>query len=180
MTRSVHGPSMRSTCRSSVTANGSPPAVATAVVVIDPSVADALDHIDLGVAASEQAHGLTASSSSGTSSEAGLTRRYAGHLTPFSHFAFDLAVEPGKPFVLRAVETYDRAQTKRYKIYVDGEEVVLRTHRRTAGAGTETYELVVPAALAAADGTVRVTFENQDDAAYYDPSIADVWTRPLR
>jgi len=152
----------------------------TAVVVIDPSVADALDHIDLGVAASEQAHGLTASSSSGTSSEAGLTRRYAGHLTPFSHFAFDLAVEPGKPFVLRAVETYDRAQTKRYKIYVDGEEVVLRTHRRTAGAGTETYELVVPAELAAADGTVRVTFENQDDAAYYDPSIADVWTRPLR
>jgi alpha-L-rhamnosidase len=26
---------------------------------------------------------------------------------------------------------------------------------------------------------VRVTFENQDDPAYYDPSIADVWTRPL-
>ncbi|MGH1565727.1 family 78 glycoside hydrolase catalytic domain [Mumia sp. DW29H23] len=151
----------------------------TAVVVIDPSVADALDHVDLGVAASEQAHGLTASSSSGTSTEAGKTRRYAGHLTPFSHFAFDLAVEPGKAFVLRAVETYDKAQTKRYKVYVDGKEVLLRTHQRTAGAGTETYEFVVPAELAAADGKVRVMFENQDDPAYYDPSIADVWTRPL-
>ncbi|QMW64879.1 family 78 glycoside hydrolase catalytic domain [Mumia sp. ZJ1417] len=151
----------------------------TAVVVIDPSVADAIDHVDLGAASSEQAHGLTASSSSGTSNEAGLTRRYAGHLTPFSHFAFDLEIEPGKPFVLRAVETYDRAQTKRYKVYVDGEEVLLRTHQRTVGAGTETHEVVVPAALAAADGTVRVKFENQDDPAYYDPSIADVWSRPL-
>ncbi|KAA1420726.1 Bacterial alpha-L-rhamnosidase [Mumia zhuanghuii] len=148
-------------------------------VVIDPSVADALDHVDLGDAASEQAHGLTASSSSGTSREAGVTRRYAGHLTPFSHFEFDLAVTPGKAFVLRAVETYDKAQTKRYKVYVDGTEVLLRTHVRTAGAGTETYEVVVPAELAAADGTVRVTFENQDDSAFYDPSIADVWTRPL-
>ncbi|WP_370614355.1 family 78 glycoside hydrolase catalytic domain [Mumia qirimensis] len=148
-------------------------------VVIDPSVADALDHVDLGEATSEQAHKLTASSSSGTSREAGVTRRYAGHLTPFSYFEFDLAVTPGEAFVIRAVETYDKAQTKRYKVYVDGKEVLLRTHVRTAGAGTETYELVVPAELAAADGTVRVKFENQNDSAYYDPSIADVWTRPL-
>ena len=33
---------------------------------------------------------------------------------------------------------------------------------------------VVPAALAT-DDRVRVKFENQDDPAVYDPSIADVW-----
>ncbi|WP_156393625.1 family 78 glycoside hydrolase catalytic domain [Nocardioides sp. Root140] len=150
-------------------------------VAIDPSpgTAAGYDHLDLGVAAAEQAHALTASASSGTSSEAGLTRRYAGHLTPFSQFQFDLAVVPGDAFVLRAVETYDRAQTKRYKVYVDGTEVLLRTFAHTGGVGTEAYEFTVPAALAAADGTVRVKFENQGDPAYYDPSIADVWSRPV-
>ncbi|PJJ53743.1 alpha-L-rhamnosidase-like protein [Mumia flava] len=151
----------------------------TATVSIDADVSDAIDHVDLGDGASEQAHALTASPSSGTSYEAGVTRRYAGHLTPFSHFEFDMAVEAGEPFVLRVTETYDRAQTKRYKVYVDGEEVLFRTYEHASGAGTETYEFVVPAEHAAADGTVRVTFENQDDPAYYDPSIADVWTRPL-
>ena len=131
------------------------------------------------MAASEQAHNLTASSSSGTSTEAGLTRRYAGHLTPFSQFQFDLAVTPGQAFVIRAIETYDRAQIKRYKVYVDGTEVLFRTFDHAGGAGTETYEFVVPASLAAADGTVRIRFENQDDPAFYDPSIADVWSRPL-
>jgi hypothetical protein len=144
-------------------------------VAIAPTVDDALDHIDLGVPASEQTHRLTASPSSGTSTEAGLTRRYAGHLTPLSQFAFDLAVPPGEAFVVRAIETYDRAQTKRYKVYVDDTEVLFRTVSR-GGSGTETYEFVVPAALAAADGIVRVRFENQSDPAYYDPSIADVWT----
>ncbi|PZG19665.1 hypothetical protein C1I95_11155 [Micromonospora craterilacus] len=149
-------------------------------VAITPNVTDALDHVDLGNASSEQAHRLTAAPSSGTNTEAGLTRRYAGHLTPFSWFEFDLAVTPGEAFVIRAVETYDRAQVKRYKVYVDGEEVLLRTFERTAaGAGTETYELVVPASLAAADGSVRIRFENQDDPAYFDPSIADVWSRPV-
>jgi alpha-L-rhamnosidase len=41
-----------------------------------------------------------------------------------------------------------------------------------------TYEFAVPASPASA-GKVRIRFENQDDPAYYDPSIADVWTRPL-
>ena len=132
------------------------------------------DRIDLGNGASEQAHGLTAAPSSGTSSEAGLTRRYAGHLTPFSWFEFDMAVTPGTAFVVRAIETYDRAQTKRYKVYVDGQQVKLRTFSK-GGGGTETYEFVVPAALAT-DDRVRIKFENQDDPAFYDPSIADVWT----
>jgi alpha-L-rhamnosidase len=143
----------------------------------DPATAPGYDRIDLGDGASEQAHALTASPSSGTSLEAGLTRRYAGHLTPFSHFEFDMAVVPGQAFVIRAVETYDGAQTKRYKVYVDGQEVLHRTFGRGSG-GTVTYEFVVPAALAGAD-TVRVRFENQDDPAFYDPSIADVWTLPL-
>ena len=134
------------------------------------------DRVDLGNAASEQAHGLTAAPSSGTSSEAGLTRRYAGHLTPFSWFEFDMKVVPGEAFVLRVIETYDRAQTKRYKVYVDGREVHLRQFGRDSG-GTLTYEFAVPAA--SADDTVRVRFENQDDPTFYDPSIADVWTLPV-
>nr|WP_241744419.1 family 78 glycoside hydrolase catalytic domain [Cellulosimicrobium arenosum] len=134
------------------------------------------DHVDLGDATSEEAHDLTASPSSGTSTEAGLTRRYAG-LTDFSFFEFDMAVVPGEPFVLRATETYDTSQTKRYTVYVDGEEVHLRRHRHD-GAGTETYQVVVPAELATSD-TVRVTFETQDDHSFYDPSIADTWTLPV-
>jgi hypothetical protein len=139
-------------------------------------VAAAIDHVDLGDATSEQAHDLTASAASGTSTEAGLTRRYAGHLTPFSQFEFDVAVHPGEAFVIRAVETYDRAQTKRYKVYVDGKQVLLRTFAKASG-GTETYEFVVPSSLATGE-TVRVRFENQDDPAFFDPSIADVWTVP--
>lgn len=136
------------------------------------------DHVDLGDAASEQAHALTASSSSGTNTEAGLTRRYAGHLTDFSYFEFDAAVVAGESFVLRVTETYDRAQTKKYKVYVDGVEVAERLFSHTGGVGTETYELVVDAEHAA-DGPVRVKFENLDDHGFYDPSIADVWTLPV-
>ncbi|KRE30484.1 family 78 glycoside hydrolase catalytic domain [Agromyces sp. Soil535] len=147
-------------------------------VAIDAIVDDAIDHVDLGDGTSEQVHALSASPSSGTSDEAGLTRRYAGHLTPFSYFEFDVAVPAGESFVLRATETYDRDQVKRYKVYVDGEEVLLRTFAHGGGAGTETYEFVVPAAHADEDGVVRVKFENQDDPSYYDPSIADVWVRP--
>ncbi|MDA0164054.1 family 78 glycoside hydrolase catalytic domain [Solirubrobacter ginsenosidimutans] len=146
-------------------------------VEIGPLPANPYDRVDLGNSASEQVHGLTAAASSGTNTEAGLTRRYAGHLTPFSWFEFDVSVVKDSAFVLRVVETYDRAQTKRYKVYVDGQEVLLRTFSRGSG-GTETYEFVVPAARAT-DDRVRIRFENQDDPAFYDPSIADVWTLPL-
>jgi len=136
------------------------------------------DHIDLGDASSEASHNLGKSDSSGTNTEAGLTRRYAGHLTPFSYFEFDLAVVEGKPFVIRSIETYDRSQTKLYKVYVDGVEVAHRQYPHTTGAGTETWEFVVPAELATST-SVRVKFENQNDRTFYDPSIADVWTQPL-
>lgn len=149
----------------------------TARVELAPVPATPYDRVDLGNSASEQAHGLTAAPSSGTSSEAGLTRRYAGHLTPFSWFEFDVTVVPNQAFVLRVIETYDRAQTKRYKVYVDGREALVRTFSK-GGGGTETYEHVIPATFATS-GRVRVRFENQDDPAFYDPSIADVWTYAL-
>lgn len=136
------------------------------------------DHVDLGDAASEQAHGLTASASSGTNTEAGVTRRYAGHLTDFSYFEFDIAVQPGKPFLLRQTETYDKPQTKKYRITVNGEEVHERLFSHTGGVGTETYEFEVDASQATAE-TVRVRYENLDDHTFYDPSIADVWSRPV-
>ncbi|WP_374945538.1 family 78 glycoside hydrolase catalytic domain [Agreia sp.] len=143
-----------------------------------PDAAGQLDHIDLGNTADEQAHRLTASSSSGANTEAGVTRRYAGHLTDFSYFEFDLKVTKGQPFVLRSIETYDRPQTKKYKIYVDGTEVTTRLFSHTGGLGTETYEILVDASFAAGD-TVRVKFENLNDHTFYDPSIADVWSLPV-
>lgn len=151
-------------------------ATTTARVELGPLPGNPYDRIDLGNSASEQAHGLTAASSSGTNTEAGLTRRYAGHLTPFSWFEFDAAAVANQPLVLRVIETYDRAQTKRYKVYVDGQEAFLRTFSK-GGGGTETYEYVVPASLITS-GKVRIKFENQDDPSFYDPSIADVWTLP--
>jgi len=136
------------------------------------------DHIDLGDSTSERAHALTASTSSGTNTEAGVTRRYAGHLTDFSFFEFDASVVAGQPFVLRAVETYDKPQTKKYKVYIDGKVVTTRLFSHTTGLGTETYELLVGGSFATS-GKVRVKFENLDDHAFYDPSIADVWTLPV-
>ncbi|GAB3403415.1 hypothetical protein GCM10027515_14390 [Schumannella luteola] len=160
------------------TADGLPPQRDVAVTVAIAAGADgALDHVDLGDDASEQAHALTASASSGTNTEAGLTRRYAGHLADFSQFAFDLAAKAGQPLLLRSIETYDRSQTKRYRILVDGEAVHTRQNARATGAGTETFQVLVPADRVKGD-TVRVTFQNLDDHSYYDPSIADVWSLP--
>ncbi|MER7441480.1 family 78 glycoside hydrolase catalytic domain [Micromonospora avicenniae] len=140
--------------------------------------AGAYDHVDLGDAASEQAHRLAASTYSGTSTEAGLTRRYTNVTQPDGWFEFDLAVTPGAPFVLRAVETYDQAQLKDYEVVVDGTAVHTRSWRRTAGgAGTVSYQFVVDLPDATRDGTVRVRFRDTGDG--YDPSIADVWSAPL-
>lgn len=163
--------------RDGVTFASAPAAVKVAVVPITAPAAG-YDHVDLGNAADEQAHGLTASASSGTNTEAGLTRRYAGHLTDFSFFEFNAAVVPNAPFVIRSIETYDRAQTKKYKMYVNGVEVHERLFTHTGGLGTETFEFVVGAEHATAT-PVRIKFENLDDHGFYDPSIADVWTAPV-
>ncbi|MFJ8581734.1 family 78 glycoside hydrolase catalytic domain [Micromonospora sp. NPDC093277] len=136
-----------------------------------------LDHVDLGDPASEQAHNLTASQHSGTNVEAGLTRRYTNVSYPGGWFEFDLAVEPGKPFILRAIETYDQAQVKEYDVLVDGVVTHSRSYRRTVGGvGTVTYQFVVDLPEATRDGVVRVRFQHTGTG--YDPSIADVWAMP--
>ncbi|PJJ65139.1 family 78 glycoside hydrolase catalytic domain [Compostimonas suwonensis] len=143
-----------------------------------PATNPGYDHVDLGDATSEQAHNLTASSKSGTNTEAGLTRRYANQTDDNSHFEFDTAVVPGQPFMIRAIETYDKAQTKKYEIFVDDVLVTERLFTHTGGLGTETYEILVPASFAT-DSTVRVRMQFGDDQSFYDPSIADVWTLPV-
>ncbi|MFF0365835.1 family 78 glycoside hydrolase catalytic domain [Micromonospora sp. NPDC005087] len=138
----------------------------------------AYDHVDLGDPASEQAHGLTASTYSATSTEAGLTRRYTDTTRPGGWFEFDLAVEPGEPFVLRSIETYDGPQLKDYEVVVDGVVAYSRSWRRTVGgAGTVSYQFVVDLPDATRDGAVRVRFRDTGDG--YDPSVADVWATPV-
>jgi alpha-L-rhamnosidase len=145
------------------------------VLAVPPS--GAVDHADLGDGASEQAHDLKASATSGTNSEAGKTRRYTRQGVAGAYFEFDLAVTPGKPFVLRAVETYNQAQIKDYDILVDGVLVHSRSHQRTAGGeGTVAYQILVDRADLTTDGTVRVRFQEDADGRNYDPSVADVWS----
>jgi hypothetical protein len=152
-------------------------AATTVSVRFDNPPPGALDHVDLGDAGSEQTHGLVASAHSGTNIEAGLTRRYTNVTYPGGYFEFDLAIAPGEPFILRSIETYDQAQLKDYDVLVDGVVVHHRSFQRTAGgAGTVSYQVVIDAAHADADGTVRVRFQDSGDG--YDPSIADVWSLP--
>ncbi len=140
--------------------------------------AGAADHVDLGNSASEQAHGLSASPSSGTNVEAGLTRRYTNSASPGGWFEVDLAVPAGERFVLRMVETYDSPQLKTYDVLLDGAVAHERRFRRTAGGqGSLSYQFVVEPSAVTADGKVRVRF--QDVGQDYDPSIADLWSVPL-
>jgi hypothetical protein len=149
-------------------------------VVVGTPPPGASDHVDLGNGDSEQAHRLTASASSGTSTEAGLTRRYTNQGVAGASFEFDLAVRPGEPVALRVMETYDGAQLKDYDVYADGVLVHARSYQRTAtGQGTVAYQVLVDRADLTADGTVRVRFQEDADGRNYDPSIADVWSVPV-
>nr|WP_246087022.1 alpha-L-rhamnosidase C-terminal domain-containing protein [Nocardioides humi] len=147
-----------------------------------PPAGEAVDHVDFGESGSEQAHGLQASPSSGTNTEAGYTRRYAHSNFPGSWYSVEVAVPAGEPFLIRNVETYDGARTKKYNVYVD--DVLVKTQlvpRSESGAGIKVYDLVVddPAVLPA-DGTARIKYEYPLDASgYYDPSLADMWVLPL-
>ena len=89
-----------------------------------------VDHVDLGLSASERSHGLTASEHSGTSDEAGLTRRYTHTSFPGGWFEFDVAVPAGEPFVVRAVETFDGARAKTYDVSADGVTVLEQRYVR--------------------------------------------------
>ncbi|WP_433013522.1 family 78 glycoside hydrolase catalytic domain [Kribbella sp. CA-294648] len=138
---------------------------------------NAIDYVDLGEPASEKAHGLTAAPSSGTNVESGRTRRYAGINVPGAWFEFDLAITAGQPFVMRLVETYDRAQVKDYEILVNGKVVTRRAMSRSGG-GLETYQFVIDDPALLNGPTARVRIQHNATATGYDPSIADVWSLP--
>jgi len=135
------------------------------------------DHVDFGDGPSEAAHAVAGSPSSGTTVEAGLTRRYSGVTSPGSYFEFTGDVTPGKSFILRAIETYDRAQIKDYDISVNGTKVATRLYERTGGGqGTVTYQVLIPddgTLTGTGKVTVRLTYTGH--SGHYDPSIADVW-----
>jgi len=161
-------------------AAGGAKAAAGVRVVLAVPPPGATDHADLGDSASEQAHNLKASAESGANTEAGLTRRYTFQGVAGGYFEFDLAVAPGAPFVLRAVETYDRAQLKDYDILIDGVVVHSRSYQRTeGGVGALSYQILVDRADLTVDGKVRVRFQEDAEGRNYDPSIADVWSLPV-
>ncbi|WP_158853379.1 family 78 glycoside hydrolase catalytic domain [Saccharothrix deserti] len=135
--------------------------------------ANAVDHVDLGDQASETAHALATSPTSGTNTEAGLTRRYTDNSASDGWFEMDLDVPAGQAFVIRAVETYHMAQLKTYDVVIDGKPVHQRRFQRGDG-GTATYQFLVQPSADTADGKVRIRF--QDVPGDFDPSIADVWS----
>ncbi|WP_328332079.1 family 78 glycoside hydrolase catalytic domain [Kribbella sp. NBC_00382] len=139
--------------------------------------ANAIDYVDLGLMASESAHSLTAAPSSGTTVEAGRTRRYAGMFVPGAWFEFNLGIKANQPFVMRLVETYDKAQTKDYEVLVNG-KVVKHRVISSPGAGLQTYQFVVDDPTLLTNPTVRVRIQHNATASGYDPSIADVWSLP--
>lgn len=143
----------------------------------------ATDHVDFGDNASESAHAVLAAPNSGTSTEAGLTRRYAHSLFPGSWYSAEVDVEPGQPFLVRMRETFDKATTKEFNLYVDDVPAGRHTITRTQNSvGWMAHQVLVDGADAlaeTADGTVRLKFEFPTDATAYDPSIADVWVLPL-
>jgi hypothetical protein len=138
-----------------------------------------VDHVDFGDNASETAHALQASPSSGTNVEAGLTRRYANSGNPGAWYSVQVDVPDGTPFVLRNIETFDGARTKKYHVYVD--DTLVKTQlvpRAETGQGTKVYDALIddPAVLAGDGGSVRIKFEFPTDAGgFFDPSIADLW-----
>lgn len=152
------------------------------VALPHPPEADVVDHVDFGDAASEDAHALQASPSSGTSVEAGLTRRYSHADVPGSWFSAEVDVPAGEPFLIRGIETFDKVTTKKYDVFVD--DVKVRTQlvpRTEGGQGIKVYDaLVADPSLAGNDGRVRIRFEFPTDAVgFHDPSIADIWVLEL-
>lgn len=144
-----------------------------------PPTPQVLDHVDFGDSASENAHAIEASASSGTNTEAGLTRRYANSADPGAWYSVQVSVPDGKPFILRDIETFDGAHTKKYDVYVN--DTLVKTQlvpRSESGQGTKTYDALIddPSVLTGDGGSVRIKFEYPLDASgYYDPSIADLW-----
>jgi alpha-L-rhamnosidase len=141
------------------------------------------DAVDFGDPASETAHAVTGSASSGTGTEAGLTRRYSHNMYPGSWFSAQVTVPAGRPFRLRIRETWFTAGVKDYDVHVN-DTLVEHVHltRFADGPGTTNHEILVDeAAVRANNGrvTVRFTYPNANGAGlYYDASVADLWTLP--
>lgn len=154
-------------------------ATATVTVGLATPPAESTDHVDLGNASSETAHGLTASERSGSSQEAGLTRRYTHSSYPGGWFEFDAEVPTDRPFVVRIVETFDGARRKTYDVTLDGQVAhSVDLTRSVGGQGTMTHQFLVEPSDLTADGSARIRF--QDTGGDYDPSVADVWVVPTR
>ena len=138
------------------------------------------DHVDFGDAASEDAHNVVGSLTSGTSTEAGLTRRYAGYRVADAWYQTELSVAAGTPLWLQATETYDaNPQQKSYRIFVNDTLVDTRLNvRDLREEGTAAYRLLIPASVVTSD-TVTVRFQSLSNPDFADPSLADVWAVPL-
>jgi len=138
------------------------------------------DHVDFGDSTSETAHRVTGSSTSGTNTEAGLTRRYGGCRVADAWYETELSVTAGEPFILQATETYNASpQQKSYRIFVDGKLVATRLNvRDIREEGTAAYRLFVPASFATSDKVV-VRFQSRSNPDFADPSLADVWAIPV-
>ncbi|PKH44294.1 Alpha-L-rhamnosidase N-terminal domain-containing protein [Nocardioides alpinus] len=141
-----------------------------------PDSATLTDHVDFGQPESEAAHAIQAAPSSGISTEAGLTRRYAHSQYPGSWFSAEVAATPGEPIVLQVRETFNTAVTKKYDIHVD--DVLVDVRVLSGAAQSKMYRVLVDdPALLDHDGTVRVEFEYPATGAtgFFDPSVADLW-----
>ena len=170
--------------QSDITTLASKPFTFSLGVAAPPGVAP-LDYVDFGNAASEQAHAVSGSASSGTDTLAGYTRRYSHINYPGSWFSANMKVTPGQPFVLRNREVFAGSETRSYQVYVDG---ILVTTMTTApdssappGPSSTVYDLLVdtPATLAATqDGKVTVKYLFQPGSPG-DPSLAESWVLPV-
>lgn len=136
------------------------------------------DHVDVGEPGSETLHNMKASPTSGANIEAGLTRRYSYVGAANAFFEYDMKIEKGKPFIIRAIETYDRSQIKDYYIFVNGIKVYSRSYE-SLGGGTVTYQFIVNDPVLFNNDQVTVRFQEDEEGRNHDPSIADVWTMPL-
>ncbi|TBN55539.1 hypothetical protein EYE40_15180 [Glaciihabitans arcticus] len=138
------------------------------------------DYVDFGDGPSETAHNLEKSATSGSNTEAGLTRRYGGYRVPDAWYEVDLAVTKDKAFVLQGIETYNAdPQQKSYLIWVDGVLVKTRLNvRDLRQEGTAEYRVTIPAEYVTAN-TVTVRFQSRSNPDFADPSLADIWAIPL-
>lgn len=138
---------------------------------------EAFDHVDLGDEDSESAHGLTASATSGTNTEAGLTRRYT-RTTPNAYFQFTVNKPAGESFALHVRETYGASLLREYNVLVNGTLVNTSSVRWDGGIGTPSYVIPITEPSLWEGDTATVRFQMNEHGRNSDPSIADVWVVP--